>query len=189
MTNGSADTLGHLSTPVVSLDWKEQLRSLRASDSYRGADQASRTLARHPTFRVVLVALKAHGRVDEHHPDSVVSVHCLDGQIRFEVAGAAYELTPGQLLVVTERLPHSVVALAESAFLLIIGKPHHDERADANERESGMTGGSDGLNQVVARADSVPLHSVQGLVVEDTPICLIRADDGRFYALRDNCTH
>ncbi len=52
-----------------------------------------------------------------------------------------------------------------------------------------MTGGSDGLSHVVARADAVPLHSVQGLVVDDTPICLVRADDGRFYALRDNCTH
>ncbi len=52
-----------------------------------------------------------------------------------------------------------------------------------------MTGGPDGIRHVVARADAIPLHSVAGLVVGETPICLIRADDGRFYALRDNCTH
>ncbi len=95
MTNGSPDTLGTPSAGVVPIDWEEQIRLLRASDAYQTEDQASRTLARHSALRVVLVALKADARVDEHHADSVISAHCLDGHCRFEVAGAAYDLTPG----------------------------------------------------------------------------------------------
>ncbi len=52
-----------------------------------------------------------------------------------------------------------------------------------------MTSGAGDPWRVVARVDDVPLLGVVGLLVADTPICLIHADDGRFYALRDECTH
>ncbi len=52
-----------------------------------------------------------------------------------------------------------------------------------------MTGSSESARRVVARVDEVPVRSVAGFVVEGTPICLVHAEDGRFYALRDNCTH
>jgi len=43
-------------------------------------------------MRIVLVAMKAGGRMEEHHADSDISVHCLDGAFRVEVAGTAHEL-------------------------------------------------------------------------------------------------
>ncbi len=52
-----------------------------------------------------------------------------------------------------------------------------------------MSDGARAVRRVVARADENPLGTLVGLVVEDTAICLVRAGDGCFYALRDNCTH
>ncbi len=131
MTNDSAHIHRALSEPVIAIDWQEELRSLRASDAYQAADHTAKTLAKHTAMRVILVAMKAGGQMEEHHADSAITVHCLEGHFRFKVAGTTHELTPGHVLVVTERLSHSVAAVDECAFLLTIGEQHRDGDAAA----------------------------------------------------------
>lgn len=126
MANEAADIRGALSAPVIAIDWKEALGSLRSSDSYRTGDHAARTLAKHRALRVVLVAMRADGRMDEHHADSAISVQCLQGRFRFDVSGTIHDLAPGQVLVVGDGLPHSVTAADECAFLLTIGDQPRD---------------------------------------------------------------
>jgi quercetin dioxygenase-like cupin family protein len=128
MSKDPADIHRALSAPIIAINWQQEVRSLRASDSYRASDHAARTLAKHSAMRIVLVAMKAGGRMEEHHADSDISVHCLHGAFRFEVAGTAHELEAGLVLVVAERLPHTVVAVDECAFLLTIGEKHGDAR-------------------------------------------------------------
>lgn len=42
---------------------------------------------------------------------------------------------------------------------------------------------------VVRRADAPPPSSVIRIFAGDLPICLVHADDGRFYAIEDRCSH
>jgi len=58
--------------------------------------------------------MTARGRIEEHHAHSDISVHCLDGAVL--------------VVVVAKRLPHTVVAVDECAFLLTIGEQHGDAR-------------------------------------------------------------
>ena len=51
--------------------------------------------------------------------------------------------------------------------------------SDRHERRRGA----------VPRADAPAPSSMARLVVGDLPICLIHADDGRFYAIEDRCSH
>jgi len=94
---------------------------LRGSDSYRRADHAAETVAKQSGLRVVIVALKAGGLMHEHHADAPITVHCLEGRIRFDVDGQSHELTSGCVLIVAPGLPHSVHAIKQSALLLTIG--------------------------------------------------------------------
>jgi len=41
----------------------------------------------------------------------------------------------------------------------------------------------------VASVDEVPVESLKGIRVDETDICLAHAEDGRFYAINDVCTH
>src|SRR5450631_55838 len=94
--------------PRRSADHRHQLAAGGAFPARKrlisGVGHAARTLAKHSAMRIVLVAMKAGGRMEEHHADSDISVHCLDGAFRFEVAGTAHELEAGLVLVVAERL-------------------------------------------------------------------------------------
>ncbi|MBJ7607815.1 MAG: cupin domain-containing protein [Candidatus Dormibacteraeota bacterium] len=134
MTDDAVDLHRSLSANVIALDWHEEIGALRSSASYASADHSARTLAKHPAMRLVLVAMKSGGRMEEHHTDSAITVQCLEGRLHFEVGGATHDLVPGHFLVVTERLPHSVVAIEECAFLLTIGEQRRtQERAVEDE--------------------------------------------------------
>ena len=116
-----ADRVG---APVIELDCGSEVATLRASDSYRGADHSAAPVAKQSELRVVLVALKAGGLMHEHHADAPITVHGLEGRIRFDVGGQSHEVTPGHVLIAAGGLPHSVLAIEESAFLLTIGGLH-----------------------------------------------------------------
>lgn len=105
---------------VIELDCSSEIAALRASDSYAGADHSATTVAKQSELRLVLVALKAGGLMHEHHADAPITVHSLEGRIRFEVDGESHEVTPGHVLVVAAGLSNSVHAIEESAFLLTI---------------------------------------------------------------------
>lgn len=47
----------------------------------------------------------------------------------------------------------------------------------------------DGQPRVVARVEDVSPESMLRVEADGTPICLIRTQDGTFYAIDDTCTH
>jgi len=110
-----------LGAPIIHIQLDRELELLRASDSYRTADHAAATILKRPGIRVVLVALRAGGQMHAHHADSPITVQVLQGRIRFDVDGQTLELQPGHLVGVAESLPHRVLGVEESAFLLTIG--------------------------------------------------------------------
>jgi quercetin dioxygenase-like cupin family protein len=111
-----------LGAPVIHIELDNELELLRASDSYGAADHAATTILKRPGIRVVLVALKAGGQMHEHHADSPITVQVMQGTIRFDVDGQTLELQPGHLVCVAESLPHRVLGVEDSAFLLTIGE-------------------------------------------------------------------
>ena len=111
-----------LGAPIIHIELDNELELLRASDSYGAADHAATTILKRPGIRVVLVALKAGGQMHEHHADSPITVQVLQGTIRFDVEGQTLELQPGHLIGVAESLPHRVLGVEDSAFLLTIGE-------------------------------------------------------------------
>lgn len=52
-----------------------------------------------------------------------------------------------------------------------------------------MADGDTGGQYVLMRADALAPSNMARLVVGNLPICLVHADDGRFYAIEDRCSH
>ncbi len=85
------------------------------------ADHAAETLVKEPGLRVVLIALRAQGRMHEHRAHAPITVQVLKGRVHFRVEERAFELAAGRLLAVAADMAHDVEALEESAMLLTIG--------------------------------------------------------------------
>jgi quercetin dioxygenase-like cupin family protein len=73
-----------------------------------------------PDFRIVLIALKKGGHLEEHKADGRISIQTISGHIRLRILEQSVDLPAGQLLALDRGLRHDVEALEESSFLLTI---------------------------------------------------------------------
>ena len=80
----------------------------------------ARTLLKEGPLRVTLVMVRAGGRIAAHHAAGPITVHVLQGDIRFRVAGQEHRLTSGDLLAVGPGLEHDVTSDGGGTFLLTV---------------------------------------------------------------------
>ena len=97
----------------------------------------AKTLFKKHDFRVVLITMENAARMKEHHADGTISVHVLQGQIRFTVHGKPHDLKSGNLITLGASIRHEVEALEDSAFLLTISWPSDEELAAMKHRGYG----------------------------------------------------
>ncbi len=116
--------LPHLAGRLLHFNLAQELRHLREQDSWqRGTGRSSKTLAKYPDFRVVLVLMKADSEMKEHHADARISVQTLQGRIQVHLSDQAVELNAGELICLEAGVHHDVEALEESAFLITVSWP------------------------------------------------------------------
>jgi quercetin dioxygenase-like cupin family protein len=116
--------LPHLAKPLLRFNLSDELRQLRKEDSWqRETGRSSKTLAKYPDFRIVLVFMRANTQMKEHHADARISIHSLQGRIRVHLPDQKVELSAGELMVLDNGIRHDVEALEESAFLITIAWP------------------------------------------------------------------
>lgn len=68
---------------------------------------------------VVLLALKAGQKLDEHLAPAELMVNVLEGSIEFTMIDKPHTINAGEFMLVGEGVPHSVVAKADSKVMLI----------------------------------------------------------------------
>lgn len=123
----SASTLNrlpHLADKVLHFNLPNELHRLREEDSWtRGSGRSSKTLAKYPDFRIVLVLMKAGSEMKEHHADARISIEAIHGRVRVQLPEQAVELGNGELMCLESGIPHDVKALEESAFLITVSWP------------------------------------------------------------------
>lgn len=122
---GQLPRLPHLADSILRFNLPDEIAQLRQADSWqRGTGRSSKTLVKHPDFRIVLTLVKAHGRVNEHRTDARISIQTLMGRVRLHLPGRTVELGAGEILALDSAVPHDVEAIEESAFLLTVGSLH-----------------------------------------------------------------
>lgn len=82
------------------------------------AGTKSSMLARAPTLEVHRLVIARGREIPTHQARGAISVHCLEGRIRFTACGATRELGAGQMLVLAAGEPHSLVGVEDSSVLV-----------------------------------------------------------------------
>ena len=116
--------LPQLAEPLLQFDLREELEQLRQQDSWqRETGRSSKTLAKYPDFRIILILMKANTQMNEHQAEGRISIHSLLGKICIHLPDQKINLAVGQLLVLDCGMVHDVEALEESGFLLTVSWP------------------------------------------------------------------
>jgi quercetin dioxygenase-like cupin family protein len=71
-------------------------------------------------MRIVLVGLHENAELNIHTANGTISVQVLEGAIKFTAEPQAVHLEKGQMIALQEKMPHSVIAVRESFFLLTL---------------------------------------------------------------------
>jgi len=110
-----------LEESVMQIDFERELQQLRQEDSWqRETGRSSKTLAKYPDLRVVLILMKSGTQMRQHRAEGRISIQQLKGQVRIHLVDRKITLSTGHLLVLDCGVLHDVEALEESALLLTI---------------------------------------------------------------------
>jgi len=121
-----------LAEPLLQIDLERELHQLRQEDSWRReTGRSSKTLAKYPDFRIVLILMKSGTRMRQHKAEGRVSIQPLKGQVCVHLAHRNVNVSAGHLLVLDCGVLHDVEAMEESALLLTIS--WRREKSDALE--------------------------------------------------------
>lgn len=99
------------------------LAAERALMGEPGSTRSARTLIKSGPLRVTLVALAPGGEIAEHHADGPITVHVLDGHVRFTAGDDHYDLDTGALLTAAGGVRHRVASERGGTFLLTVTQP------------------------------------------------------------------
>lgn len=113
---------------ILSFDLNGEIKRLREENAWQ-AGRNSKTLVKHPDFRLVLTVLQSGTRLHEHNSAGRISVQVVAGHIQMHVQDQICDLPAGHLLALDRAIPHDVEALEDSAFLLTIAWPESVEKS------------------------------------------------------------
>ena len=111
--------MGILAAPLLMLDLTHEIEQVRSEGHWQSGHTA-RPLAKYPDLRLVLIVMKAGGRLEKHRAEGRILVQPLDGRIRFNTEELSVELGVGQMLTLEAGVFHDVEGIVDSAFLLTI---------------------------------------------------------------------
>ncbi len=109
-----------LDAPMVTMDLLALKKQIKEEESYKNKDRNAITIFKSESMRIVLVALHEGAEMKTHQAPGMISVQVMEGHIIFKTEQNTSERTAGQMLVLHEGIPHSVIAKKESIFLLTL---------------------------------------------------------------------
>jgi quercetin dioxygenase-like cupin family protein len=110
-----------LAGAALNFDLAAEAEALTRESSWQANGHNAKTLVKHPDFRVVLIALRTGGRMEEHKTDQCVTIQVLSGSLRVHLPDSTVDLGSGALLALEQTVLHDVEALGDSVFLLSLG--------------------------------------------------------------------
>ena len=106
--------------PLISIDLGSFIEQIRNEKTWEDSDRNAITVFKTNGMRIVLIALHKNAELARHTANGIISVQVLEGQMIFTTDQQSVELSKGQLLTLHQGIPHSIVAIEETVFLLTL---------------------------------------------------------------------
>lgn len=119
---GAARAVEPTEGPYLPIDIQDQIEQLR-HENYWQEGRNSKTLVKYADLRMVLTAIRANTRIQQHQAPGRIAVQTVLGHLKMHANGREFDLPLGHVLVLDRAVPHDVEAVEDSAFLLTIAWP------------------------------------------------------------------
>lgn len=109
-----------LDAPVVEMDLNKLVLQIKSETAWEEADHNAITIFKSDLMRIVLMGMNKNAELKTHTAKGTISVQVIAGKINFTANDNTVSMEAGQMLVLHEKILHSVLALTESFFLLTL---------------------------------------------------------------------
>lgn len=115
-------TIGNpiLNTQLVEVNFYKYIDQLKEGTTWANGKQSTVSIFKSEAMRIVLIGLPANAEIQPHKANGVISVQVLEGKIQFITEKQNVLIQKGQMIVLQEKIMHSVRALTDSFFLLTL---------------------------------------------------------------------
>lgn len=107
-----------LNAPLVEMDLNKFIAQLKQETTWAESDHNSITIFKSDNVTIVLIGMHENAEFKKHTAKGSIHVQVLDGKIDLSVEQQTVSLEKGQMIALQAQIPHSVLALNESFFLL-----------------------------------------------------------------------
>jgi len=112
-----------LDAPMVAIDLNNLITQIKQEQSWKEKDRNAITVFKTDGLNLVLMALHQGAELKKHLAQGIITVQVLEGRIKFVTEDKTMERIKGEMLTLHEKIPHSVLAMEESVFLLTHASP------------------------------------------------------------------
>ena len=107
-----------LDAPSMTIDLQHYIKQIRSEEPWSKSDRNAITVFKSENMTIVVVALHDKTEMKTHVAQGTISVQVIEGKIKFITDQQSVELNKQQIVTLHANIPHSVVALEETIFLL-----------------------------------------------------------------------
>ncbi len=107
-----------LDAPLVEMDLNNFILQIKEEITWATTDRNSITIFKTENTTVVLIGLHTNAALKKHQAYGNIHVQVLEGNINFCTEQQTVSLTKGKMIALKADIPHSVLALEDSFFLL-----------------------------------------------------------------------
>lgn len=113
-----------LNAALVEIDLNKFIEQIKQESAWNESDRNSITVFKSERMRIVLIGLHENAELKTHTANGTISVQVIEGLIKFTAETQTVSLEKGQMIALQEKVPHSVIAVQESFFLLTLAVLH-----------------------------------------------------------------
>jgi len=107
-----------LNASLVEIDLNKFIAQLKQETTWADSYRNSITVFKSDDMTIVLIGMHAKAELKTHTAKGHISIQVLDGEIKFTAEQQTVSIEKGQMISLLENIPHSVLAIKESFFLL-----------------------------------------------------------------------
>ena len=109
-----------LDAAMVKVDLNLFITQIREEEQWQKSDRNAITVFKSLLNSIVLIALRKDAEMKKHTAPGPIHVQVIEGEMLFTTDEQTITLGSGQMLVLHEAIPHSVLAKEETVFLLTL---------------------------------------------------------------------
>lgn len=109
-----------LDAPLVEMDLNNFILQIKNEITWATTDHNSITIFKSDNTTVVLIGMHQNAELKKHKAYGNIHVQVLEGKINFCTEQQTMSLQKGQIIALKADIPHSVLALEDSFFLLTV---------------------------------------------------------------------